>query len=561
MNSMDPSRAPGLIAGLLDKLSLRGKFSVPIAILIFAIVIGFALGLFVKLRTDAFLAEMRGLHQPRLEHATDARNSFATAKLHAIHFFLTPNATQRAADRRAFQAGLDATDEELKQFIALGGAAFVVDAAAEVRRALMDIRAIDPESVAASADFGYNAGDLADLFISRTDLSPSLETLLDRARDDMAASQGRAELLRVATVRLVGVLAVLALVASVLSMRWVMRTQLAAPLQRLHARMTDIAAEPVERLAAQPEWVDHPSLTSPIPEINRSDELGAMAAAVDLLRQDKALAVLLMRKLQAARDELAEQAKMAALGTMVAGVAHEINTPIGICVTGSSGVMEEIEELLRAQHAGVLNAAEMEVSLRRIYDYATLMLANMRRAGVLVASFKQISIDQTADVGRAFELGAYVRQIVETLGPELSKVKVATVIDCPSPIELTTRPSAIWQILSNLILNAAKHAFHGDGLGGPRRAPLITVLLRREQGRIRIEVADNGAGIPEDVRRHVFDPFFTTRRHEGGSGLGLTIVYNLVTRSLNGSISCVSKLGSGSRFIVSFPENPNPAAL
>jgi signal transduction histidine kinase len=90
---------------------------------------------------------------------------------------------------------------------------------------------------------------------------------------------------------------------------------------------------------------------------------------------------------------------------------------------------------------------------------------------------------------------------------------------------------------------------------------LITVLLRREQGRIRIEVADNGAGIPEDVRRHVFDPFFTTRRHEGGSGLGLTIVYNLVTRSLNGSISCVSKLGSGSRFIVSFPENPNPAAL
>ena len=559
MTSIDPSGPQGIIAALFGKLSLRGKFSVPIAILIFAIIIGFSLGLFVKLRTDAFLAEMRGVHQPRLEHATEARNSFATAKLHAIHFFLAPNATQRDADRRAFYAGLDATDEELKKFMDLGGAQFVVDAAGEVRRTLLTIRAIDPESVAASVDFGYSAGDLADLFVSRTDLSPALETLLDGARDEMAAAQERAELLRVTTVRLVGGLALLALIASVISMRWVVRTQLAAPLQRLHGRMMDIAAEPVERLAAQPGWVDHPSITLPIPEIHRGDELGAMAAAVDLLRQDKALAVLLTRRLQAARDELAEQAKMAALGTMVAGVAHEINTPIGICVTGSSGVMEEIEDLLAAQKAGRLEPEELADALQRINDYAALMLANMRRAGALVASFKQISIDQTADVVREFELGSYARQIIETLGPELVKVKVATVVDCPSPIEITTRPSAIWQILSNLILNAAKHAFHGEEQGGRRRAPLITVTLRREQGRIRIEVSDNGSGIPEEVRRHVFDPFFTTRRREGGSGLGLTIVYNLVTRSLHGSISCVSRPGAGARFVISFPDSPNPA--
>jgi signal transduction histidine kinase len=561
MTLTNPPGANGLIAALFSKLSLSGKFSVPIGILIFAIIIGFVLGFFVKLRTDAFLAEMSGLHQPRLEHATDARNSFATAKLHAIHFFLTPNATQRAADRHAFYAWLNATDDELKRFMDLGGAQFVVDAAGEVRRTLLSIRAIDPESVAASVDFGYSAGDLADLFISRTDLSPALESLLDVARDEMAAAQQRAEALRVTTVRFVGGLAVLALVASVLSMRWVVRTQLAAPLQRLHARMMDIAAEPVEHLAAHPGLTDHPSLTSPIPEIDRGDELGAVASAIDLLRQDKALAVLLTRRLQAARDELAEQAKMAALGTMVAGVAHEINTPIGICITGSSGVMEEIEDLLAAQSAGSLDPAELSEALQRINDYAVLMLANMRRAGALVASFKQISIDQTADAEREFELGSYVRQILETLGPELVKAKVATVIDCPSPIEITTRPSAIWQILSNLILNAAKHAFHDDGQGGPRRAPLVTVVLRREQGRIRIEVADNGAGIPEDERRHVFDPFFTTRRREGGSGLGLTIVYNLVTRSLNGSISCVSRPGSGARFVISFPENPNPAPL
>ncbi len=543
----------------MSTLKLRGKFLLPIAILVIALFIGVAMGATVKRRTDRFLTEMRFVHLPRIELATEARNSFATAKLYAVHYFLAPSATQRELDRRALLQQLAATDDWLRKFIELGGGG-VAHVATEIRRAIAENRYADVESVTSAADSGYSAGDLADLYISRNDASPALELLVSNARAELAQAQDESDVMRSATVRIVVVLGLLSLLGSVLTMRWVLRTQLAAPLQRLHGRMMDIAALSVEDLAARSEGVDDSSLTAPIPELDRADELGAMASAVDMLRKDKALAVTLMRRLDGARIELAEQAKMASLGTIVAGVAHEINTPIGICVTGSSGIMEEIEELLSAQQSGTLDPEFLTEGMQRINDYAALVLANMTRAGALVASFKQIAVDQTADMVRRFELGAYARQIVETVGPELVKAKVAVVVDCPTPIEVTARPSAMWQILSNLILNATRHAFGAGDRLAVSSAPLVTITIRRKPGTITIEVADNGVGVTEEVRRHMFDPFFTTRRGDGGSGLGLTIAYNLVTRTLRGSIVCVSRPGAGARFIISIPETQNLAA-
>ena len=540
----------GNLSARLSRLSLRSKFALPIGILVIAIIMGFGIGLFVKGRTDQFLDEMQALHLPRLELATEARNNFATAKLHAVQYFLDLSPAQKAIDLRALREGMDAVDEGIGKFIELGGARHVLEYAGEVRRTLIEARKIDP--VAGSTAAGASAGDLADIYFARADVSPALETLLARVREEMSLAREEAEVIRRRTVRSIGILGVLALAASLLTLSWLVRTQLAAPLQRLHARMIEIAARPVEALAAEPGQSDDPSLSAPVPDLDRGDELGAMASAVDLLRQDTALAVLLMRRLQTARQELVDQAKMVSLGATVAGVAHEINTPIGICVTGSSGMIEEIEDLIEAQKSGALSPAQLNGALRRLNDYAALVLSNMTRAGSLVGSFKQISVDQTADVVREFELGVYVRQILDTLGPELSKAKVTAEMDCPEPIQVAKRPSVIWQILSNLILNALRHAFPNGA--APKRPPEVRIALQRIPGQIRIDVADNGVGIPEEARGQIFDPFFTTRRREGGSGLGLAIVYNLVTRSLMGTIECVSMPGEGARFVIMIPD-------
>jgi len=544
----------------LASVSLRGKFWLPILILVGAVAIGLGIGLYVKRTTDRYLFILHTVHLPRLELAARARHRLDTAKLHAVHFFLAKTPIERDQDRRNLNQQLAMADGYLRDLIALGGKSPVTDAAEEIRALLGDQRRANPENVGAEAGAGYGPGDLADLYVSRIAASLLLDRLVDRLNGQLMTAQEDLERLRGFMAPLVAGIGLLALVGSVATMRWRLRTQLAAPLQRLRARMIDIASEPVERLADRAEADPPPALTSPVPDLQRGDELGSMAAAVDLLRRDKVLAVTLMRRLAAARAELTEQAKMASLGAIVAGVAHEINTPIGVCVTGSSGIMDEIEQLLAAQATGTLDPGELASSLERINEYAALVLANMTRAGALVASFKQISVDQTADMVRVFELGDYARRIIDTLRPELTKAKIAVVVDCPTPIEITTRPSAIWQILSNLVLNAVRHAFSDPKVQRTGEPPLVTVTARRASGRIRLEVADNGVGVAEEVRRHIFDPFFTTRRGDGGSGLGLTIAYNLATRTLSGTIACESEPGRGARFIISFPEKPVPTA-
>jgi signal transduction histidine kinase len=297
--------------------------------------------------------------------------------------------------------------------------------------------------------------------------------------------------------------------------------------------------------------------------IQARDEVGAMARAVEVFREnaiakrktedelraskEKAESALL--ELNAAQQNLIDAERLAALGGLVAGVAHEVNNPIGISLTVASSFArrgEIFETELRSN--GQLRRSQLEEFVRNSRDAAQQLVANLHRAAELIQSFKQVAVDRSHAERRQFNLSEATDQIIASLRPVLKRAPIGLSVDVPEGLIIDGYPGSYGQILTNLFLNAVNHAFV-DGRSGN-----ISISARaRGQDDIEINFADDGAGMSPDVQRQAFDPFFTTRRNEGGTGLGLHIVYNLVTQQLGGRMMLESRLGQGTTFRIIMP--------
>ena len=237
-----------------------------------------------------------------------------------------------------------------------------------------------------------------------------------------------------------------------------------------------------------------------------------------------------LENLKRAQRQLVDTEKMAALGGLVAGVAHEINTPIGISVTAASHLAEQSVQLQRKLESGELRKNDLSDFSVMAQQSSELVLANLRRASELVRSFKQVAVDQSSEQKRTIELCAYLTDILSALRPLIRKSHQTIHIDCAQEIHWNTFPGALYQITSNLVLNAINHAFPDGSQGN------LWIRVKANAEVLELCFEDDGVGIPVEIRERVFEPFFTTKRGQGGSGLGLHIVFNLVTQVLGGEI-------------------------
>lgn len=247
------------------------------------------------------------------------------------------------------------------------------------------------------------------------------------------------------------------------------------------------------------------------------------------------------------QQQLVDTEKMAALGGLVAGVAHEVNTPVGVSVTAASTLRAESLTAEKAYSDGQLTNTELKHYFEHCMQSTEIILNNLQRAADLVHSFKQVAVDQTSFERREFCLKSYFDETLLSLRPNFKKTRVQVEIDCDSSIQVNSVPGAISQIFTNLLMNSLLHGYD-EGEEG-----IIRVEVSEQDGQIVIRYSDDGHGMEDAVRRKVFEPFFTTRRGVGGSGLGMHIVYNLVTQQLKGKIQVNSVLGEGTEVVISFP--------
>lgn len=254
-----------------------------------------------------------------------------------------------------------------------------------------------------------------------------------------------------------------------------------------------------------------------------------------------------LKDLKATQKHLVESEKMAALGGLVAGVAHEINTPVGIGVTAASLIEQRTQKFVDLYKSGKMKRSDLEKFLETAAQSSQIMLSNLNRAAELVQSFKQVAVDQSSEQRRTFAVKAYLEEILLNLAPALKRTHHTIEIHCAENLLLDSYPGALSQIVTNLVMNSLVHAYDESNHGH------IVFDIQRAGPRLIFQYMDDGKGIPRDHLRRIFEPFFTTRRGQGGSGLGLHIVYNQVTQKLNGTIRCESEVGVGTKFIIELP--------
>ncbi len=251
--------------------------------------------------------------------------------------------------------------------------------------------------------------------------------------------------------------------------------------------------------------------------------------------------------LRNAQKQLVESEKMAALGGLVAGVAHEINTPLGIGVTAASHLETESKRLAESLRQNVMKRSDLETYIGIADESSQIILRNLRRADHLIKSFKQVAVDQSSEQRRIVNLSEYLDEILTSLQPRLKKTPYEVRIDCPPDIIVDTYPGALYQVFVNLVMNSLIHAFEGRDHGR------IDVMASLEGAEVVIHYRDDGRGMAPEVVARIFEPFFTTKRGQGGSGLGMHIVYNLVSQLLDGTVRCDSSPGNGVQFHIVFP--------
>lgn len=253
-----------------------------------------------------------------------------------------------------------------------------------------------------------------------------------------------------------------------------------------------------------------------------------------------------LQNLRQAQEQLVQSEKLAALGQLVAGVAHELNTPVGNAMLAMSTLRDHLSQF-RASLSGPLKRSVLDDFMRTVEQGSNIALRNMTRAGELVTSFKQVAIDQTTMQRRSFQVAEVVDEILLTLNPMIRRTPYRIEKELAAGLTLDSYPGPLGQVLTNLINNAVTHGFDG------REHGLIRVVSEPGDKGLKIRVIDDGGGIPADMIGRVFDPFFTTRMGRGGTGLGLHIVHTLVTQVLGGRIEVRSTLGVGSEFMLELP--------
>jgi len=243
--------------------------------------------------------------------------------------------------------------------------------------------------------------------------------------------------------------------------------------------------------------------------------------------------------LRRTQESLLQAERLASLGGLVAGVAHEINTPLGICVTATSHVEEELHVWHKWHDTGVFDAKHIEEMLDELDITVRVLDSNIRRGADLVRSFKQIAVDQSSGQRRMFDLSTYLDEILLSLKPKLKHAPCTVQVDCPPGIVMNTFPGALSQAITNLVVNALIHAFDG------REGGTVKIAAEPDGEDVVLVVTDNGVGMDAADLKRYFDPFFTTKRGSGGTGLGANIVFNQVTNVLGGTIRATSEPGKG----------------
>ena len=255
-----------------------------------------------------------------------------------------------------------------------------------------------------------------------------------------------------------------------------------------------------------------------------------------------------LEELRAAQSQLIQAEKMASLGGLVAGIAHEVNTPVGIVLSTATHFAAMTQRFRSLVADSKLTRSDLDTFTNQAAEAAKLLTTNAERAAKLIESFKRVSVDQTSDAKRDFNLLQYIEETLVSLSPKLKTAPVTVAVNIPHTIQCDTYPGPLSQTVTNLVINSLQHGFD-DGRSGN-----ITISAQLDaDDHVTLTYQDDGKGIAAENAKHVFDPFFTTKRGSGGSGLGMHITYNLVTEALNGTIGLNSQPECGVTFTIRFP--------
>ena len=275
------------------------------------------------------------------------------------------------------------------------------------------------------------------------------------------------------------------------------------------------------------------------------EEVGQRTVA---LKEANTELIQTLEKLHQFQRQIVENEKMASLGDMVAGVAHEVNTPIGLGITASTMMLDRLVVLDQQFSDKTLKASSMKRFIEEGRENLNIIYRNLNRAADLISSFKQVAVDQSSEEARDINVKQLIEETLMSLRPRLKKVTHTIHIECNESLNVVSKAGPINQILINLIMNSLIHAFEGVENG---QIDIIAALT--DDKKLKIIYRDNGSGIPNSIKKRIFDPFVTTKRGQGGSGLGMHLVFNLVTQALDGNIKLESEPDKGVEFTLSFP--------
>ena len=254
-----------------------------------------------------------------------------------------------------------------------------------------------------------------------------------------------------------------------------------------------------------------------------------------------------MEQLQRTQEQLIESEKLAALGGLVAGVAHEVNTPLGIAVTATSVIQETVNQAKHAFATQTLTSEQFESLMATLSESHSMLEHNLNRAAKLVRDFKQTAVDQVSESRSNFNVYQVLDALMASLHPETRKVPVTPRVEGDTSITMSSLSGVLTQVISNLIMNSINHAFEDQN------EPDIMIRLRQQDEDVIIEYHDNGVGVDASFHQKIFEPFYTSKRGMGGSGLGLNLVFNLVHKKLKGGLQFDSQLGKGVHFTFTLP--------
>lgn len=256
-----------------------------------------------------------------------------------------------------------------------------------------------------------------------------------------------------------------------------------------------------------------------------------------------------MDRLQQTQNQLIESEKLAALGGLVAGVAHEVNTPLGIAVTATSVIQEVNKELNDAFSSQTLTSTQFAELIQRMTDSSNMLESNLNRAAKLIKDFKQTAVDQVSEQRSQFNVYQVLDALIASLHSETRKVPVAPVIEGDSQLMMNSLPGVLTQIFANLIMNSVHHAFMDT------ESAQISIKFHEQSDNVIFEYQDNGCGVEPALHQKIFEPFFTSKRGKGGSGLGLNIVFNLLNKKLHGELVFESQVGHGVHYTITMPKH------